>query len=497
MNLSSLVDHPLESDHEIKGITADSREVEEGFLFAALAGANGDGVNFIPQAIDRGAVAVLAGADAELGEVNATVIRDGAPRQALAHIAARFYPKQPEHIVAITGTNGKTSTAWFLSALWRRAGINAGSLGTLGARADGFDQPLQHTTPDPVTLHKTLHAMAEAGVTHLAMEASSHALAQYRMDGARLAGAGFCNITQDHLDYHADFDDYIAAKKRLFEELTPSDGFAAVNADGAGADGMVESCRSKGLSVVTTGQAGQYLKMIECVPQADGLSIGVDIAMSDGGRRRADAKLKLVGAFQAENALLAAGLAIGGGMAAEQVFALLEGIEAPPGRMELAGVKNGASVFVDYAHTPDAVATALRAIRPHAAGRVIIVLGAGGDRDKEKRPLMGRAATAGADIVIITDDNPRSEDPAAIRAEVENGAKDAVVIGGRAEAIHHGVGLLRDGDVLLIAGKGHEQGQTIAGVVHPFDDATVAREALGAARDNIDVNHNQTDKAEG
>ena len=469
MRLSALAAAPCSPDPEITGLTADSRMVRDGFLFAALPGAVADGAAFIPQAEKAGAAAVLArpGVATRL-----PLVADAEPRRRLADMASRFFPQQPRFIAGVTGTNGKTSTAVFARALWEMLGESAGFLGTLGAKARGFDRALAHTTPDPVTLHETLDAMARAGVTHLCMEASSHALAQHRADAVRFSAAAFTNITQDHLDYHADFADYFAAKQRLFVDLLPRSATAVVNLDGEGGDAVAQAAKARGLQTLTTGAEGKDLRLHSLTPLASGLEIAV---AADGARFRLS--LPLIGAFQAENALLAAGLVIASGRKAAEVLPLLENLPGVPGRMQRAASVNGAGVYVDYAHTPDAVATALAAIRPHAAGRVIAIIGAGGDRDRKKRPLMGAAAAEGADIVIVADDNPRTEEPAAIRREVMSGCPDAEEIGDRARAIAHGVAMLREGDVLLIAGKGHETGQVVGKETLPFDDVEVARRA--------------------
>ncbi|OFX00454.1 MAG: UDP-N-acetylmuramoyl-L-alanyl-D-glutamate--2,6-diaminopimelate ligase [Alphaproteobacteria bacterium RIFCSPHIGHO2_12_FULL_63_12] len=459
----------MNPDPEITGLTPDSRAVSPGFLFAALPGVAADGAAFIAQAEAKGAAAVLAGRRVK---TELPLIVDEEPRRRLAQMAARFYPRQPRVIAGVTGTNGKTSTAIFSAALWQRLGFNAGSLGTLGARAATFERKLHHTTPEPVTLHETLEQMADAGVTHLAMEASSHALAQYRADGVRFSAAAFTNITQDHLDYHADFADYFRTKQRLFLDLLPDAGAAVVNMDGEGSDEIAKIARARGVRTITTGARGETLRLAALKPQAGGLDISVEAE-----RRRYDLTLPLIGAFQAENALLAAGIVISSGAAAQDVLPLLARLPGVPGRMQHAADVNGAGVYIDYAHTPDAVETALAAIRPHAAGRIIAIIGAGGDRDRKKRPLMGAAAARGADHVIVTDDNPRTEDPASIRREVLAGCGGAEEIGDRAEAIAKGVAMLREGDVLLIAGKGHETGQIVGGETLPFDDADVARRA--------------------
>jgi UDP-N-acetylmuramoyl-L-alanyl-D-glutamate--2,6-diaminopimelate ligase len=469
MKLSELAGAEIPADVEISGLAADSREVRPGYLFAALPGAARDGRDFIPDAERAGAAAILAVPGAR---TTRPLIADADPRRRLAALAARFYPRQPAGVVGVTGTNGKSSTVRFAAQLWRKRGRKAGSLGTLGAEAPDFHRKLAHTTPEPVTLHRTLDEMARAGVDRLAIEVSSHALAQSRADGVRFAGAAFTNITQDHLDYHADFEEYFETKLRLFAELTPPSGFIAVNADGAGAARVCETARARGLMILTTGSAGETLKLAGAEPSPEGLMIRV---AADGRDWRL--ALPLIGRFQAENALLAAAIVIGSGEAAGDVVPRLESLEGAPGRMQKVASVAGAAVYVDYAHTPDAVATALRAIRPHVEGKLVAIIGAGGDRDRAKRPLMGRAAAAHADAVIVTDDNPRSEDPAAIRRAVVEGAAGALDIADRAEAIARGVAMLGPGDALVVAGKGHETGQTIAGRTLPFDDADVARRA--------------------
>lgn len=474
MKLSELSGEAFSPDPVIAGLTADSRAVSQGFLFAALPGVNMDGAKFIPQAEERGAAAVLArpGAASRL-----PIVIDAEPRKRLAQMAARFFPRQPKTIAGVTGTNGKTSTARFAAQIWSRLGRASGSLGTLGAQASGYDRKLVHTTPDPVTLQETLQEMADAGVDYLAMEVSSHGLAQHRADGVKFNIAAFTNITQDHLDYHASFDDYFAAKARLFDELLAEDGVVVVNADGEGAENMIRLAKKRGLRVLTTGAKGEDVKLLGCDAHATGLRIEVDAC---GYHYVADTHL--IGEFQAENALLAAGIAIASSARPGAVMPTLETIEGAPGRMQhvasLGPSEQTRSVFVDYAHTPDAVSTALKAIRPHAKGRVIAIIGAGGDRDKAKRPLMGAAAHENADVVIVTDDNPRSEDPAAIRKQIMKGSPDAKEIGDRGEAIAAGVAMLEVGDVLLILGKGHETGQVVGDKTLPFDDAEVASRAL-------------------
>lgn len=470
MRLSELAYESITPDPQIDGLTADSRAVSRGFLFAALPGVKADGAKFIPQAEENGAAAILAMPGVAS---NLPIVADAEPRRRLAQMAARFYPRQPEIVAGVTGTNGKTSTARFAAQLWALLGCEAGSMGTLGAQSRVYERELAHTTPDPVTLHETMDAMTRAGVTHLVMETSSHGLAQHRADGVHFRVAAFTNITQDHLDYHPTFEDYFAAKGRLFADLLSKDGAAAINMDGEGSEGIMELARRRGVPTVQTGVKGRDIKLVSCKPHMSGLELEIECG---GYRYRADPPL--IGAFQAENALLAAGIVIAAGAKGADVMIQLANLEGAPGRMEFVAEISGAGVYVDYAHTPDAVATALAAIRPHAPGRIIAIVGAGGDRDRTKRPLMGAAAKDNADFVIVADDNPRTEDPAVIRAEVLKGCPDAKEIGDRGEAIAAGVAMLSEGDVLLILGKGHEAGQQVGGQIFPFDDASVARDAV-------------------
>lgn len=458
---------------DIKGITADSRAIKPGWLFAALPGTRIDGREFIPQAIENGAAAVLAKPGTK---ASVPVVESEAPRLTLAQLAMVFHPGQPRVIAGITGTNGKTSVARFASQLWDMMGHRAGSLGTLGAMAPGFDYRLKHTTPDPVEIHQVLQNMTTVGTTHLAMEVSSHGLAQYRADGVNIGLAAFTNLTRDHFDYHESFEDYYAAKRRLFTQLLPRGRAVVINTDGPFADRAADDAEKAGRRAVTVGRKGELLKLESVRATATGLRVEV---VAEG--KRYDLHLPLVGGFQADNALVAAGLVIESGHPAALVLPKLEQISAAPGRMELAAVKKlrggEAGIYVDYAHTPAAVETVLEAIRPHTAGDIHIVLGAGGDRDAAKRPQMGAAAMKGAQHVVITDDNPRTEDAAKIRQQVAAGAPGALVIGDRREAIYAAARRLKPGDTLVIAGKGHERGQTIGEVTYPFNDLDVAREA--------------------
>jgi UDP-N-acetylmuramoyl-L-alanyl-D-glutamate--2,6-diaminopimelate ligase len=477
MTLGELFDHaPAEAAGlAVIGVSADSRAVRPGFVFAALSGSARHGREFVAQAKANGAIAVLSGGDLGV-DPGLPEIVSANPRLALATAAARLYPRQPATVAAVTGTNGKSSTVDFLRQIWAQAGARSASLGTLGAIGPDGVIDLGHTTPDPVAIHATLQQLADGGVTHAAMEASSHGLHQHRLDGVRLAAAAFTNLTQDHLDYHPTMDDYRAAKLRLFDLLEPGRP-AVVNADAAEAPAFRDKALARGHRLIECGwRAGpDGLKIAEIWPRPAGQRIDL---VWQGVTHRLE--LPLIGEFQALNAVCAAALALACGETPTVVFAAMEALTPVKGRMEHVGATaEGAHVFVDYAHTPDGLDVLLRAARPHARGRILLVFGCGGDRDPDKRAKMGAVAARHADVVIVTDDNPRSEDPAAIRAAVLRGCPDAREVGGRADAIREGVALLRAGDALLIAGKGHETGQIIAGVTHPFSDQEEARRALG------------------
>ncbi len=464
---------------DLRGITADSRHVAEGFLFAALPGARVDGRNFIADAVARGAAAILApeGTPWPDGVPPRPMIHDPEPRRRLAQIAAALAGAQPATVVAVTGTNGKTSTVEFLRQIWTLCGLCAASLGTLGLIAPGLPAGAGLTTPDPVALAATLRRLAQAGVAHAAMEASSHGLEQFRLDGVRLAAAAFTNLTRDHLDYHGGMDAYRAAKLRLFADLLPPGAPVVVSTalDAESRAALADVARRRGLSLRGVGENGDAIRLIRAIPRPDGQILELAV---DGARR--EVTLALPGRFQADNVLVAAGLAAATGVA--DPLALVDRLSGVRGRMELAArLSNGAAVYVDYAHTPDALERLLSALRPHTAGRLHVVFGAGGDRDRGKRPLMGAAASRLADHVIVTDDNPRTEDRASIRAEVLAGCPGATEIGDREAAIAAGLAALGPGDVLAVAGKGHEQGQTIGTVVHPFDDVATVRALAGLA----------------
>ncbi len=472
--LSDLLRRDLAVDPVINGVTADSRRVRPGYLFAALPGSKADGKAFVVQALAAGAAAVIA--NEEMPGVAAPVVRVGDPRRAYALAAAAFHARQPEVCVAVTGTNGKTSVAAFCRQIFAACGRASASMGTLGVRAGDVQlTPPGLTTPDAADVAELMARLADRGVTHLALEASSHGVDQRRLDGVRLKAAGFLNLTQDHLDYHGTMGAYRAAKLRLFETLLPRDGVAVLNADSDAYPAFAAAAVTNGHTVMSVGTAGQSLRLTERAPTPDGQRLTLE---AWGRAHRIG--LPLAGAFQASNALVAAGLCIAAGETVEAVLAALEHIEGAPGRLQRVGFKpGGGEAYVDYAHTPDGLAAVLTALRPHARGRLIVVFGAGGDRDRSKRPLMGAVAAELADIAIVTDDNPRSEPPEAIRAEVVAGGPGLRDVAGRRDAIRAGVALLAEGDVVVVAGKGHEQGQIIAGVTHPFDDVEEVREALG------------------
>jgi UDP-N-acetylmuramoyl-L-alanyl-D-glutamate--2,6-diaminopimelate ligase len=470
-----------DSGVEITGLASDSRAVEPGFLFAALPGTRADGRAFIRDAIAKGATAILAspGEDpgpAETGPARTGLvwIRDPNPRRRFAKLASRFFQNQPRTVVAVTGTNGKTSVVRFVRHIWYALGVPGASIGTLGVSSEHLNQRGNLTTPDPVSLHRALAELAGRGIDHLAMEASSHGLSQYRLDGVRVAAGAFTNLTRDHLDYHGSAEAYLSAKLRLFEELITPGGSAVVNADSAQAPAVQEAARRRGLRVVTYGSAEGSDIRLQQLTAVEGAQ---DLTLSVFGERHHVA-LPLAGDFQASNAVAALGLVLATGADVGRSVAALASLPQVPGRLErVARLGNGASIYVDYAHTPDALAAVLRAARADGRGRLVVLFGCGGDRDAGKRPEMGRIAAELADLVIVTDDNPRSEDPAAIRRQILQGCPAATEIAGRGEAIEHAVADLAEGDVLVVAGKGHETGQIIGDVVHPFEDAAVVRAA--------------------
>ena len=482
VRLSDLIARRLDFDPEIAGVTADSRRVAQGFLFAALPGAQADGRAFIGQALAAGAQAILAPEDTpDLSglERPAALVRANDVRRLYAIAATRFHGPPPPVVVAVTGTNGKTSVATFCRQIYARLGHRAASLGTLGLQiedARGVESLTGPglTTPDAAEIARLASALRTQGVTHLAIEASSHGLDQRRLDGLTLSAAGFTNLSQDHLDYHGDMDAYRAAKLRLFEELAPRSAPAVLNADAADFAAFAAAAVVNGHGVVSVGETGATLRLIERTPEPHGQRLKIQ---ADG--RVHEVRLPLAGAFQASNALIAAGLVIATGEDTGATLAALAHLAGAPGRLQrVGGAAGGGEAYVDYAHTPDGLYTVLEALRPHTRGRLIVVFGAGGDRDRMKRPLMGQAAARLADLAIVTDDNPRSEAPSAIRAAVLQGCPGALEVGDRRAAIRAGVEQLGEGDVLVVAGKGHEQGQTVAGVTHPFDDVAETQAAL-------------------
>ncbi len=458
---------------EIKGLSCDSRTVRPGFVFAALPGARVDGRDYIAAAIENGAVCVLtpAGTKAVAGVL---FVEDEEPRRAFAKMAANFYGVQPETVVAITGTNGKTSSVSFLRQIWQHLGHKAAGLGTLGVHGAGFDEAGVLTTSEPVKLHETLKRLADAGVDHLAMEASSIGLEQFRLDGVRIKAAGFTNISRDHLDYHGDMQSYLRAKLRLFAEVVEDGGTAVVNADRPEAQEIVATARKRGLEVLTYGRAGQHIRLLEREAQDDAQRLLLQV---EG--QKTELFLPLVGAFQVENALCALGLALAVGADRQGALEALERLQGAPGRMQRIGaLNNGARVYVDYAHTPDALDNVLSALRAHTGNKLYVLFGCGGERDVGKRAEMGRVASRRADGVIVTDDNPRGEDAAAIRAQIVAATRGGEEIADRGEAIFSAIEKLRAGDVLVLAGKGHEQSQIIGDRVIAFDDAAQAVAAI-------------------
>ena len=456
----------------IAGLTSDSRAVKPGFLFAALPGSSVDGAKFIPQAIAAGASAILVREGVAVE--GAVRIAAANPRRAFAKAAARFFGRQPDLIVAVTGTSGKTSVASFVREIWTAMGMRAASLGTVGVVSPSGTVELEHTTPDPVSLQEAAAGLADDHVNHLAIEASSHGLDQYRLDGLRLSAGGFTNLSHDHLDYHADTEAYFNAKMRLFEELLVPGAAAVINADSDHGAEAARRCLLRRLDLLTVGRKGDALRIIDVAREGFGQRLDADVR-----GRRYRIQLPLVGDFQASNALIAAGLVLGTGGDEPQVMHALESLKGARGRLELvAWSRAGAPVFVDYSHKPDALENAIAALRPYTRNRLHVVFGCGGDRDRAKRPIMGAIATRLADKVYVTDDNPRTEDPAAVRAAILAAAPGAIEIGNRAEAIRAAVDALQEGDVLMVAGKGHEEGQKIGKMVLPFSDHDAVKAAI-------------------
>jgi UDP-N-acetylmuramoyl-L-alanyl-D-glutamate--2,6-diaminopimelate ligase len=467
----------------ISGLALDSRTVGAGHLFAALPGAKVDGLSFVPQAVAAGAVAVLVAAGQRPSvPAHVALIEADHPRLALAKIAARFYARQPKIIAAVTGTSGKTSTTVFARQLWSLLGHRAASLGTIGLIGPGIQYDESLTTPDPLHLHRLLAELADKNIDHLAMEASSHGLDQFRLDGVEVSAAAFTNLTRDHLDYHLTMEAYLTAKLRLFAELLPAGGAAIVNADIPESERILSVAKARRHRIITFGRKSGDLRIVKQQPLATGQQLSLDVF-----GERYDVTFSVAGVFQAENLLAAIGLVIGEGEEPRMVLRMIDRLTGVHGRIErVATTPAGAAVYVDYAHKPAGLEAVLSTLRPHTAGRLVVVFGCGGDRDKGKRPEMGALATKLADRVIVTDDNPRSEDPATIRAEILAAAPGAVEIGDRAAAIRAAMQDLKGGDLLVIAGKGHETYQIVGDKTFDFDDSEVARQcaaelAKGAA----------------
>lgn len=458
-------------DVDVTSITCDSRTVTEGALFAALPGTVSDGRDYIEQAIEKGACAVLSTPNLP---IDLPYVASDNPRLSYSHLAAKLYAGQPSTLVAMTGTNGKSSTVEFLRQIWAHAGLKAACFGTLGVKYEGGYLPLSHTTPDAVVLHQTLSKLAAMDITHVAMEASSHGLKQYRLDSVDITASGFSNLTQDHFDYHPDVDDYFRAKARLFTELTPKNAPVVINVNDAYGQRLAKICEQRGQRVIRAGWAGDDIRIDEVMPRS--ASQLVDLIV-DGKRYKVE--LPLVGEFQVLNAVAALGLARETGVDTNVAVDALGHLTGVAGRLEMAGrTQDGAPVLVDFAHTEDGLDKLLRSVRPHTMGKMIIVFGCGGDRDPNKRPKMGAMAAKHADHVIVTDDNPRTEDAALIRKAVLTGCPQAEEIGDREAAIRRGISLLGPKDCLIIAGKGHEQGQIVGDKIIPFSDVEKAQQAL-------------------
>ena len=468
MKLRDIAD--VDSDSEVTGFAIDHREVARGSVFGAFKGAVFDGEDFIPAAVERGAVAVVARPEAKVERV--PHLADAEPRRLFADLAAKFYAPYPDTVVAVTGTNGKTSTVEMARQIWRLSGHRAASIGTLGVTTSDDQVKTGLTTPDIVTFLSNMAGLERMGITHVAYEASSHGLDQHRCEGVPLAAAAFTNFSRDHLDYHETMDTYFEAKMRLFDELLPPGAAAVVWTDDPKSEEVIERAQGRGHKLLTVGRSGDIIRLVDQTPTPLGQALLLEYE-----DRSLKLSLPLIGAYQAANVLVAAGLVMATGTGFDRVFSAMQRVAPVRGRLERAVISRaGVPVYIDYAHTPDALAAAIAALRPHVDGRLITVFGAGGDRDQGKRPEMGRVASEMSDVVIVTDDNPRSEDPARIRSDIMAGATGATEVPGRREAIAEAIRIARDGDIVLVAGKGHETGQIIGDRVLPFDDALVARE---------------------
>jgi UDP-N-acetylmuramoyl-L-alanyl-D-glutamate--2,6-diaminopimelate ligase len=464
----------VDSDSEVTGFAIDHRKVVRGSIFGAFKGAVFNGEDFIDQTVERGAVAVVARPEAAVRAV--PLLSDNEPRRLFAEIASKFFGPYPETVVAVTGTNGKTSTVEMTRQLWRMAGQRSASIGTLGVTTSDDQVKTGLTTPDIVTFLNNMAGLKRMGISHVAYEASSHGLDQHRAEGVPLKAVAFTNFSRDHLDYHPSMDAYFEAKMRLFDELLPADGAAVIWTDDPKSAEVIGRVRKRGIEPMTVGRAGEFLRLIEQAPTTLGQNLVIE--HGEGSYRLA---LPLIGAYQASNVLVAAGLVMATGSSFEKVFSAMQRLAPVRGRLERAVIsRTGAPVYIDYAHTADALEAAIAALRPHVSNRLITVFGAGGDRDQGKRPQMGAVAARLSDVVIVTDDNPRGEDPAKIRADVLAGAPGAMEIAGRREAITKAIRMAGEGDIILVAGKGHETGQIIGSGANerilPFDDALVARE---------------------
>jgi len=465
---------------EIRGLTMDSRQVKPGYLFAAFKGEKTDGRDYIKAAVDKGAAAVLT--DRHMSDVEGTVhVVDDNPRLRLAQMAARFYGAAPQTMAAVTGTNGKTSVASFTRQIWSKLGHSSASVGTMGVESSVFNEYTGLTTPDAVTFQRALAQLAEKGVTHTVFEASSHGLSQHRMDGADISVAAFTNLTRDHLDYHRTFENYLYTKARLFGDILPPSGTAVINIDGAYGREVENLCWGRGQRLITVGQKDAAISIKSITP--DGM--GQRIVIGYEGRDM-EVFMPLAGRFQAENAVLAAGVAIATGADPKDAFMSLEGLKGVAGRFEVIGkTASGGQVVVDYAHTPDGLETVLKTARDHAFGKMHVVFGCGGDRDAGKRPMMGKLASHYADFVYVTDDNPRSEEARSIRAEILAATPGGIEIADRAEAISTAIQSLGEGDVLVVSGKGHEEGQIVGDQILPFSDVDVVKAALQSSAGEV------------
>ncbi len=461
------------AEQSVTGFAIDHRKVAAGSIFGAFKGERFNGEDFVADAVASGAVAIVAHPSAQVNGAHHIAAEN--PRHEFARIAARFFRPVPAHIAAVTGTNGKTSTVELARQLWRMAGHSAASIGTLGITTSGEQVNTGLTSPDIVTFLSNMNGLSREGVTHVAYEASSHGLDQYRSEGVPVQVGAFTNLSRDHLDYHGDMNSYFEAKMRLFDDVVGDDGTAVIWADDAYSDKAITRAKKRALRIITVGEKGEGIKILSRKPT----QLGQDLELSVQGEVL-KLKLPLIGAYQASNALMAAGVVLASGGSVEDVMSNMARLQPVRGRLERACItRSGAPVYVDYAHTPDALMAAIAAMRPHSKGRIILVFGAGGDRDNGKRPEMGKVAVTQADVAIVTDDNPRSEDPGAIRAAIMAGGAGAIEIAGRRAAIAHAIAMAQADDIVLIAGKGHEQGQIIGERVLPFDDVQVARECAG------------------